>query len=329
MPPSPELDEFALIARYFAPLAQSSPGSLGLLDDAALLEIEPGRTLVLAADMAVEGVHFTEIDPPELIGRKVLRYNLSDLAAMGAMPIAYLLTLAKPEHRSSDWVGAIAAGLAEDQGLFQIGLLGGDTSASPGAAMLSITVVGSVASGAALQRAGARPGDTIFVSGTIGDGVLGLRSVNGDLNELGADDRAYLEHRYRLPQPRLALGQALGGLATAAIDVSDGLVADLDHICRASGAHAAIDATAVPLSPAAEAAISGGQMTLNALLTGGDDYELLFCVPEDRLDAVADAAKAGAVAVTQIGRISKGSGVDVLDDDGKPLAITSTGYRHF
>jgi thiamine-monophosphate kinase len=329
VPPSSELDEFALIAKYFAPLARSSPGSLGLLDDAALLETEPGQALVLAADMAVEGIHFTESDPPELIGRKVLRYNLSDLAAMGAAPIAYLLTLAKPEQRSSEWVGAIAAGLAEDQENFGISLIGGDTSASPGPAMLSITVIGSVGSGEALQRSGAKPGDVVFVSGTVGDGALGLKSLKGDLGGLAAGDRDYLEDRYRLPQPRLALGRALVGLATAAIDVSDGLVADLAHICQTSGVGAVIEAPAVPFSPAAKAAISDGRIGLSTLLTGGDDYELLFCVPEERLEAVARLEAAGGVAVTRIGRISEGSGVEVLGEDGKPLAIESQGYRHF
>jgi thiamine-monophosphate kinase len=329
VPPSSEPDEFALIAKYFAPLARSSPGSLGLLDDAALLEPEPGKSLVLAADMAVEGVHFIESDPPELIGRKVLRYNLSDLAAMGAAPIAYLLTLAKPEQRSSEWVGAIAAGLAEDQDAFGISLIGGDTSASPGPAMLSITVIGSVGSDKALQRSGARPGDLVFVSGTVGDGVLGLKSMRGDLDGLAADDRDYLEDRYRLPQPRLALGRALVGLATAAVDVSDGLVADLAHICQASGVGAVIEAPTVPLSPPAKAVISDGRIALSALLTGGDDYELLFCVPQDRLEVVEGLEQAGGVAVTRIGRIAEGAGVEVLGEDGKPMAIESEGYRHF
>lgn len=329
MPPSPEPDEFALIAQYFAPLAKSSAGALGLLDDAALLDVAPGQTLVLAADMAVEGVHFTENDPPELIGRKVLRYNLSDLAAMGAAPIAYLLTLAKPARRSSDWVGAIAAGLAEDQEAFQIDLIGGDTSASPGPAMLSITVIGSVGSGDALKRSGASPGDAVFVSGTIGDGMLGLKSATGELDGLEPDHRAFLEDRYRMPQPRLTLGRTLAGIASAAIDVSDGLVADLAHICQASGAGAVIEAPSVPLSPAAKAVVSGGQITLSALLTGGDDYELLFCVPKDRLDEVDRLTKEGNVPITRIGRISVASGVEVLGEDGRPMAIESAGFRHF
>jgi thiamine-monophosphate kinase len=329
VPPSSEPDEFALIAKYFAPLARKAPGSLGLLDDAALLDPKPGQTLVLAADMAVEGVHFTENDPPELIGRKVLRFNLSDLAAMGAAPVAYLLTLAKPERRSADWVGAIAAGLAEDQNVFQISLIGGDTTASPGPAMLSITVIGAVKSGEALQRTGARPGDGIFVSGTIGDGTLGLKALKGDLDGLTAGDGEYLVGRYRLPQPRLALGQALSGVATAAIDVSDGLIADLAHICDASEVGAVIETNKVPLSAAAEAAVSDQTTGLTSLLTSGDDYELLFCVPENRLDAAGQVGEIGGVAVTRIGQISEGSGIEALGEDGEPLALESQGYRHF
>jgi thiamine-monophosphate kinase len=329
VPPSPELDEFALIATYFEPLARSSPGSLGLLDDAALLNVEPGRTLVLAADMAVEGVHFAESDPPALIGRKVLRYNLSDLAAMGAAPLGYLLTLAMPKGRSSDWVAALAEGLAQDQDEFRITLLGGDTSATPGPAALSITVVGSVGPGEALLRSGARPGDAVFVSGTIGDGTLGLRSAKGPLGALSAAERTYLEDRYRLPRPRLDLGRALVGVASAAIDVSDGLIADLGHVCEASGAGTVIEAAEVPLSPEARHAVSAGEASLAELLTGGDDYELLFCVPVDRLDAIDGLVRAGNVAVTRIGVIGEGSGVQVLGEDRKALSFEGEGYRHF
>jgi len=329
VPLSPEPDEFALIARHFAPLARSQPGSLGLLDDAALLEIEPGRRLVLAADMAIEGVHFTESDPPELIGRKVLRYNLSDLAAMGARPLAYLLTLAKPSNRSSDWIGAIASGLAGDQEEFDITLVGGDTTATPGPAVLSITALGTVGSGGALLRAGARPGDAVFVSGTIGDGALGLRAAKGKLSRVDASDRAYLEGRYRLPEPRLTLGQVLVGTASAAIDVSDGLVADLAHVCQASGVAATIETKDIPFSAPARRAFAQDERLWRGSLTGGDDYELLFCVPTDRLNEIDALGHAADVAVTRIGSISKGTGVQVIGEDGKVLSVDHGGYRHF
>lgn len=329
MPLLPEPDEFALIARHFAPLARSLPGSLGLLDDAALLEIEPDHRLVLAADMAIEGVHFTESDPPELIGRKVLRYNLSDLAAMGARPLAYLLTLAKPANRSSDWIGAIANGLAGDQEEFEITLVGGDTAATPGPAVLSITVLGTVGPGGALLRAGARPGDAVFVSGTIGDGALGLRAVKGELDRVNASDRAYFESRYRLPEPRLALGQVLVGTASAAIDISDGLIADLAHICHASGVAATIEAKHVPFSEPARRIFAQDERLWRGSLTGGDDYELLFCVPADRLSKIEALGHAADVAITRIGSISDGTEVQVISKDGEVLSFDHGGYRHF
>lgn len=327
--PRPDPDEFALIAKYFAPLARSSPGSLGLLDDAALLDAETGRTLVVAADMAVEGVHFAEDDPPSTVGRKVLRFNLSDLAAMGAVPIAYLLTLALPKERSIDWVAALAEGLALDQDAFKITLIGGDTTATPGPATLSVTVLGSVEAGGALLRSGAKPGDAVFVSGTIGDGGLGLRASKGELLGASASDRQYLEGRYRLPEPRLSLGQALVGTATAAIDVSDGLVADLGHVCRTSNVGAVIEAARVPLSHQAERTASNCGVPLGSLLTGGDDYELLFCLPEHRLDITDDLTRAGDIRITRIGRIIEGDGVQVVDEDGKAMTLESEGYRHF
>jgi len=329
VPRSQELDEFALIERHFAPLARSLPGSLGLLDDGALLEIEPDHKLVVAADMAIEGVHFTASDPPELIGRKVIRYNLSDLAAMGARPLAYLLALAKPVNRSSDWVGAIAGGLARDQEEFGISLVGGDTTSTPGPAVLSITVLGTVGVGGALLRAGARPGDAIFVSGTIGDSALGLAAAMGELGRIDASDQDYLLGRYQLPSPRLALGQALVGIATAAIDVSDGLIADLAHVCRASGVAATIEAEKIPFSAEARRVHAQDERFWRASLTGGDDYELLFCVPSDRLGEIEALGHAADVAVTQIGSISDGTDVQVIGENGEAVTFDHGGYRHF
>jgi thiamine-monophosphate kinase len=329
VPPSSEPDEFELIARHFAPLARSAPGSLGLLDDAAILDIGPGRRLVVTADMAIEGVHFGENDPPGLIGRKVLRYNLSDLAAMGAAPLAYLLTLAKPTARSSDWVGAIADGLRLDQEAFGIALIGGDTTASPGPAVLSITALGVVGAKGGLLRSGARAGDAVFVSGTIGDGALGLLAKKGKIQGLSEADRDCLEGRYQLPEPRLALGQALLGIASAAIDVSDGLVADLGHVCSVSGVGATIEAARVPLSPPAERAVARDEGLWRQALTGGDDYELLFCVPSERVAEIETDSAPGGVAIARIGTISEEAGVRVIAEDGKPLSFERAGYRHF
>ena len=308
---APLAPEFALIAQHFRPLA--GQGALGLTDDAALLTPPPGRELVLAADAMVAGVHFLAEDPPETIGRKLLRVNLSDLAAMGADPLAYLMTIALPRATPASWLEGFVAGLALDQAEFGLQVLGGDTVSTPGPVSLSLTILGTVPPGHALRRGGARPGDTLWVSGSIGDGALGLRAARGDI----ADPDGYLASRYRLPQPRLALGRALRGLATACMDVSDGLVQDLGHLARASGCGAVLEAARVPLSPQAQAA------DLGFLITGGDDYELLFALPPGALPP-------GNMAATRIGHFTPApSGVLVLDNTGQPMALSHQGWSHF
>ena len=238
--------EFSLIARHFRPLA--GPGSLDLLDDGALLTPPPGRQLVFTADAMVAGVHFLPDDPADSVAAKLLRVNLSDLAAMGAVPLAYLMTVSAPRETGDAWFAAFATGLARDQAQFGITLLGGDTTSTPGPTTLSLTAIGHVAPGAALRRTGAVAGDEIWVTGTIGDGALGLLALQGKV----ADADGWLAGRYRLPEPRLGL--ALHGVVSACMDVSDGLVQDLGHLCRASGLGAVIEAGLVPRSPAALAA---------------------------------------------------------------------------
>jgi len=311
--------EFSLIARHFRPLA--GPGALDLRDDAAVLMPPPGRELVLTADAMVAGVHFLPDDPPDLVGRKLLRVNLSDLAAKGATPIGYLMTVSCPRGTPDAWYAGFAAGLAQDQAAFGVTLLGGDTTATPGPISLSLTIVGHVAPGTAVQRAGARPGDGIWVTGTIGDGALGLAVAQGRLS----DPSGFLLGRYRLPRPRVGL--IIAGIASAGMDVSDGLIQDLGHICRASHLAATIDAAAVPASPAAQAA---GDGWLETRLTGGDDYELLLAVPPAREAALQAAARAASVAVTRIGSFSPGSpSVTVRDPAGKPLVFGKGGWSHF
>ncbi|WP_240046962.1 thiamine-phosphate kinase [Paracraurococcus ruber] len=310
--------EFALIARHFRRLA--GPGALDLADDAALLDPPPGRQLVLAADAMVAGVHFLPDDPPESIGRKLLRVNLSDLAAMGAAPLGYLMTTALPKDLPPDWLGRFVDGLAADQAEFGLSVLGGDTVGTPGPASLSLTILGTVAPGAALRRDGARPGDTLWVSGTVGDGALGLRVLQG---RLPADAAGHLARRYRLPEPRLALGQALGGLARAAMDVSDGLVQDLGHLCRGGGCGAVLRAGAVPLSPAARALVATDPALLALCLTGGDDYELLFALPPG-------AAPPPGHAAARIGEFLAGPPVvRVLGLDGTEMELPRGGWSHF
>ena len=313
--------EFALIARHFGPLA--GEGALALGDDAALLDPPAGRSLVLAADAMIAGVHFLPDDPPETIGRKLLRVNLSDLAAMGAAPLGYLMTTAFPRDITDDWIARFAQGLAEDQARFGLSVLGGDTVSTPGPLALSLTILGTVAPGAALRRNGARVGDEIWVSGTIGDGALGLLAARGEI----ADADGFLARRYRLPEPRVALGEALLGLAHAAMDVSDGLVQDLGHLARASGLAAEIEAGRVPLSAGAARFWPAERVRV---LTGGDDYELLFAAPPEAAPAVLAAAARCGIPATRIGRFTEGPpGVTVRDEAGEPIALLVGGWSHF
>jgi thiamine-monophosphate kinase len=311
--------EFALIARHFRPLA--GPGALDLQDDAAVLAPPPGRDLVLTADAMVGGVHFLPDDPPDLVGRKLLRVNLSDLAAKGATPLGYLMTVSTPRNTPDAWFAGFTAGLAQDQREYGVTLLGGDTTSTPGPISLSLTIVGHAASGQAVHRAGARPGDGIWVTGTIGDGALGLAVAQGRL----ADPSGYLLARYRLPQPRIGL--AIAGIASAGMDISDGLVQDLGHLCRAGDLAAEIDAALVPLSPPARRA---GPEWLATCLTGGDDYELLLAVPPARETALQHAAQAAGMAVTRIGAFRSGAAeVMVRGPDGAPMALSTGGWSHF
>ena len=313
--------EFELIARYFRPLAAGQAGALGLADDAALIDLPPGRHLVATADALVAGIHFLPDDPAALVARKMLRVNLSDLAAMGAEPLGYLMTCCFPAGIDEGWVAAFAGGLAADQDEFGIYLLGGDTTATHGPLTLSVTALGTVEAGRALRRSTARAGDLVAVSGTIGDGALGLAVLKGRI--LAAEGTEHLVSRYRLPEPRLALGRSLSGLATSAMDISDGLAGDLAHICEASGLGAAIQASRVPLSPPARAILARDGTWLATILSGGDDYELLFTLPPEREGELA------GLAATVIGRMDAGSGVRVLDDAGNPFSLGAGGYRHF
>jgi len=323
--------EFDLIARYFAPLAAGAPGAFGLRDDAAAIEVAPGRRLVATADALVAGVHFMVGDAPGDIAAKMLRVNLSDLAAMGAEPRAYLMTLALPESVDDDWLAAFASELSAEQNRFGITLIGGDTVATSGPLTLSVTALGEAET--VLRRDGARAGDTVFASGTIGDAALGLALLNDPsaawTRALAAGDADHLIARYRRPEPRLRLGQRLIGLAGAAIDVSDGLVADLGHICEVSRLGARLRAADAPLSPAARRALQADPSLRNTVLAGGDDYELLFTAPPDKTEAVATLAADIALALTPIGDIVAGEGVTVLDETGAPIHLNQTGYRHF
>lgn len=322
-------DEFALIAELFAPLAAGFPGALGLTDDAALLGEQPGSETVITVDAMVAGVHFLSEDPPDLVARKLIRVNLSDLAAKGARPFAVLLAAAFPRGVGRDWLTAFARGLEQDITEFGIALIGGDTVATPGPLTLSLTALGRVPAGQALLRSGAKPGDELWLSGSLGDGALGLLAAQGLLTGVDAEADAYLADRYRLPRPRSGLGPRLLGLASAAMDVSDGLVQDLGHLCRASGVGAIIEVDRLPLSVAARQAVDGDQTRLVSVLTGGDDYELLFAAPPACAQSLHVLAGETGVALTAIGSIVSAPGVTVLDAAGKAIAMGQGGWRHF
>jgi thiamine-monophosphate kinase len=313
------ISEFGLIARHFAPLA--GPAALGLLDDAAILTPPPGRELVLTADAMVAGVHFPSDDPPDLVARKLLRVNLSDIAAMGATPLGYLLTLSVPRGTPEAWIAAFAAGLAADQAEFGVQLLGGDTTSTPGPVSLSVTMLGHVAPGQAWRRSGARAGDDLWVTGTIGDGVLGLAALRGEI----ADPDGSLVGRYRLPQPRVGL--ALHGVVSAAMDVSDGLVQDAGHMARASGVALRLEVARVPVSAAGRAAgagfVAGGA-------AGGDDYELLLACPPGAAGVLLRVCGDAGVTVTRIGAFAAGApAVRGVNADGAAVALGGGGWTHF
>ena len=311
--------EFSLIARHFRPLA--GPGSLDLRDDAALLTPPQGKQLVLTADAMVAGVHFFPDDPPDLVGQKLLRVNLSDLAAKGATPLGYLMTVSTPKNTPDAWFAGFAAGLARDQAAFGCTLLGGDTTSTPGPISLSLTMIGTVAPGLSVHRFGAAAEDGIWVTGTIGDGALGLQVALGKLQDI----TGFLLDRYRLPRPRV--GFRIGGIASAGMDVSDGLVQDLSHMCRASNLTAEIDAHKVPAS---DAALKAGPAWTETRLTGGDDYELLLAVPPTREPALQAAASAAGIPVTRIGTFHSGPpGVMVRGAGGESLAFDKGGWSHF
>jgi len=320
-----QLDEHGIIERIFKPLA--GPGSLGLGDDAAFLTPPPGSDLVLTADMIVEGVHFLPDDPPDTIARKALRVNLSDLAAKGARPLGYLLSLGLSPRCDAGWLVPFGRALGEDNEAFGVALLGGDTVRAGERVCINVTALGAVPQGRMVRRGGARAGDRLYVSGEIGAATLGLALLTGGLagaDGWGEDARNELVARYRVPQPRLALRQALLDHASAAMDVSDGLVGDLDKLARESGVGAVLEAEHVPVPGIVREATDD---LLTHCLTGGDDYEVLAAVPPDRSGAFEAATSATGVAVTRIGYCEPGGAVTVLRD-GSPMRLTRRAYVH-
>ncbi len=320
----PGVDEFDLIKRLLAPLAAAVPGTFNLTNDAAVVSPPAGQDLVVTKDMVAAGVHFLPDDPPDLIARKLLRVNLSDLAAMGASPLGYLVGAAFREPLDESWLIRFVDGLRADQETFGLGLLGGDTiTVGQAPLVLSLTALGAVPQGQALTRSGAVPGDVLAVSGTLGDGALGLRCLRDEV-AVDTDDHEFLVDRYRLPRPRLELGVKLRGRATAVLDISDGLIADAGHLSEESNVAIRIDAERLPLSGAAQRLVGRDPKHLDDVLTGGDDYELLFTIGEADLAALTETD----AGVSAIGVVEAGSGVRVVDGMGVDITPTRTGWRH-
>lgn len=334
MPTMSRPSEDDLIARYLAPLATAA-GADGLTDDAAVIPGGPGE-LVVTKDMAVAGVHFFPDDPPALIAAKALRVNLSDLAAKGAVPAGFLLGLGLPPDWTEDFLAAFCRGLGGDIGAYRCPLYGGDTVKVPGPLTISITAFGRAQRW--VKRRGARAGDRICVTGTIGDGALGLhvRSAEREPDSaapwargLSETDAAHLRGRYLQPNPRCALAAAVGAFATAAMDVSDGLAGDLAKLLRVSGVGAVVDAEAVPLSEAARVALALDPRLIRTVLTGGDDYEILLTCADADFAALADAARAEAIALTAIGEVVADGELAILDADGAAMDLGPGRFEHF
>lgn len=318
---------------YFRPLAREA-GALGLLDDAAFLTPPDNCDLVLTKDAIVAGIHFLPGDPPDVVARKALRVNLSDLAAKGAEPAGFLMALAMPEGINGAWIAAFARALGEDADTYRCPLFGGDTVRTSGPLMVSITALGTVPRGAMVRRGGAKAGDRVVVTGTIGDAALGLKlhqdasmAQRWELDRVQAD---YLKARYWVPQPRNAVAPALRRHASAAMDVSDGLAGDFAKLCRVSGVTAEIEAARVPLSDAARAALDTDPMLIETLLTGGDDYEIICTVPSGEMNAFVDAAAQAGVPVSELGRVVAGTEAPrFLGRGGKPIALRRASFSHF
>ncbi|MBL4758071.1 MAG: thiamine-phosphate kinase [Rhizobiales bacterium] len=317
------VNEDTLIARYFAPLATHA-GARGLLDDAALVSVPEGSELVVTLDTLVEGVHFRKTDPADLIARKALRVNLSDLAAKGAKPHSYFLSLGLNKNWSEDWIARFVSGLKSDQEEFGLSLFGGDTTMSPGPLTISITAMGLVDKGKMVARYNARAGDMVFITGTIGDAALGLQ-VESTHNP----SDAFLQQRYLLPEPRTGLVDALATYANAAMDISDGLLGDLQKMCLASGVGASIERNKIPLSLAAQEWLLRSQDIWDKILIGGDDYEILAAVPGMNVTKFVDAARVAGIDVTWLGQFEKTGGIRLSENGNQLILPTTMSYSHF
>jgi len=324
-----KLGEFEIIKTYFSPLSRSEKGAFNLTDDAAVIEIPDGFSMVVTTDTLVEGVHFLSEDLPENIAAKLLRVSLSDLAAMGSIPAYYNLSIATKSGTSSDWFKAFAEGLLADQMQFGITLIGGDTVATSGPLTLSLTAMGFVKKGNAISRGGAKSGDDIWVSGLIGDAALGLRAATGKLSFVSEKNKKYLISRYTKPVPQTLLGPKLSNHVNSAIDVSDGLIGDLDHICEVSKLGADIQIDDIPLSRVAKSVVTEKPDYIDLILSGGDDFELLFTADESFRVIAKSLTKMLDVNLTKIGAMVDRRSIEIFDKNGDKYFIQNNGYTHF
>lgn len=322
------LSEFGLISEFMAPLARSWPGAFNLRDDAAIIQPRPGWELVVTSDAMVEDVHFRAREGAGAVASKLLRVNLSDLAAKGARPLAYQLILGLPRMPQQAWLRAFCDGLWAAQQEFGCQLSGGDTVRVPGRLVVSVTMFGEVPEGLMLRRSGGRAGDDVYLSGTIGDAALGL-ATRLDGQRFPRAAKAHFLERLDFPTPRLALGQSLRGVASAAMDVSDGLAQDAGHLAKASGVGLEIDVAALPLSPPAAAALARAPQLLERILSGGDDYEILFAAPPEAARAVQFAGEVTGTTITRIGRLRRGRGVVLRNGPGLAIKLRKGGFQHF
>jgi thiamine-monophosphate kinase len=319
------MNEFDIIAEIFAPLAHH-PGAFGLTDDAAAIPVRPGFDLIVTTDQISEGTDFFAFDPAGSVAQKALRVNLSDLAAKGAVPEFYLLVLAMPQSMDLAWLKDFAAGLAEDQKRFGISLLGGDTASTEGPLSITVTAFGTVPEGKMLKRSGATAGDAVYVTGDIGDSAGGLAIFKREKHSLSESQRDQLIARYRQPQPPVTFGARLRDLASASVDVSDGLLADLGHIASAARVGMTIEAEAIPRSEALRAFWGDGTPAIIRAATAGDDYQIAFTASPAREADIIAAAQ--GVSITRIGTVTAGEGVELRHQD-QIVPVPGRGYRHF
>jgi len=325
-----KLGEFEIIETYFSPLTKDEKGAFNLADDAAVLEVPKGKSLVITTDTLVEGIHFLTGDLPKNIGAKLLRVSLSDLAAMGSVPAYYNLSIAfKASSITSNWFKEFADALLKDQNQFGITLIGGDTVSTTGPLTLTITAFGVVQKGKVLRRNGARVGDDIWVSGSIGDAALGLKVASGELENISRINKNHLLSRYFKPIPQTFLGPKLVDHINSAIDISDGLIADLNHICKASNLGAQIQLSSIPLSKATKTALATRPDYIDLILGGGDDFELLFTADKSFRILQKSLTKELKVSLTRIGNIVEGSSTRIIDEKGKEYPLSKAGYTHF